>query len=181
MSTLEGKLWADLTDSDSEIEQDDKNALPTKNSNLVFTQKDIYELIKYSNNKEFQNKIHSLVTARIKNYSHIGLNKMIDNDLKDFDNIKIEFYYTKRKLKIHKMYNKISIEKFDEKYKELLNCICSKDPNIYKFLNSILQNCIVNERQLYVPFLKVDNKFYDLIKYYSDDKTYDLVLYPIQL
>lgn len=177
MSTLKGKSWADLSDSDSEVEEKNKD----ENFNITYTYNNLSELIINSNKEDFKQKIYTLVNARIKNNSHLGLNKMDKNELKDFENIKIEFYYTKRKLRVYKFYTKIQINNFEVSYKQLINSITNKDSMSFTYLNKFLQNCFVDKEILYIPFIKVDNKYYDLIKHFSATKMYEVVLYPIQL
>jgi hypothetical protein len=165
MSSLLGKSWADLSDSDTDDESDVK-VISTANSNLnniKTTSNELENLIVDANNQDFQKNIFTFVTARIKNYSQIGLNK-VEKNIKEFCNIKVEFYYPRRKLKINRLYKKISYESFKEKYDSL-------NGNMFSY-KDFLQYCSIVDKIMYIPFFQVDNKYYDFIKYFSPYKLY---------
>ncbi len=177
MSTI--KSWADLSDSDEEIIVDyNINKINSFNiTNITF--EDVSTLVNNCKEKDFVNKIYTYVSARLKNYSQLGLNKM-EKNIEEFDNYKVEFYYSTRKLKIQKFYKNLNYDLFVNTYKSLTDELKTTN-NIYNFIKKITEICFSLDKVLYLPFFYVDNKYFDIIKHYNNKKVYKLILYPIQL
>lgn len=186
------KSWADLSDSDdsdvfikpeyiSSNKKESNIKKDTKSNNINLLINDFETTINNSKNDYLKNKIYSLVNARMKNSSHVGLNKL-DKDTNEWTKIKLEFYYTKRRLKIYKLYNNISLDLFREKFNTIKNTFINTIEDMKNNVETnIFQNCFICENILYIPFFKVDNKFFDIIKYYSNEKQYEIIFYPIEL
>jgi hypothetical protein len=177
-------LWADMEDSDLSDDENNLKGLNSatdikSNNNIIFD--NFNNLIAKAQDENYKKEIYSLVVARIKNYSHVGINK-VEKNIQNFDNLKLEFFYTKRDLKINKIYKKKSLEDFTHNYNNVMKSINEKNVDKLNVINKdLLQYFIHTENYIYIPFFKVDGKYFDLIKYININKKYEIVLYPIQL
>jgi hypothetical protein len=169
INTKEKKMsWADMEDSSDE--EPSKNNLKT---NIVI---EGFDTISYIENSS---KLYSYVIARLKNFSCTGLNT-INKNLSNLQNIKIEFFYTKRNLRINKIYKNISKEQFASLYHTLTDeYIKTKDTNV--LVKNLYQYCFVEGEIIYLPFFYVDDKYFDTIRNFDSNKSYKLILYPLSI
>jgi hypothetical protein len=172
--------WADMEESDEDNVDiiDERDAKKIDSKILIIKQDDFDKNINLDTEL-----LYSFVNIRVKNLSYIGLNNLENNsnhnNVKNFENVKVEIYYPLRKLKIFKLYRKIDKDMFETMY----NIIKSTDDTNSKLdkINDMFQYYFLYNNTIYFPFIKVGNKYYDTVKYYEYNKTYELILYPIKL
>lgn len=187
--------WADMEDSDDDtdnvdINTDTKDSIDTKDTidtneekkiNISYDPiKDLIHNINNINNINNSKDIgmYNYVTARIKNLSNTGLNK-IEKNIENYNQIKIEFFYCRRQMKIHKMYKNVTEEQFIRFYNTSLLQF-ENDNNTDNLIKNLFQYCFFREKNLYIPFFYVDNKYFDTIKFFDANKKYKVVLYCIK-
>lgn len=164
-------LWADMEDS-----SDEELPKSTIKNNIII---DDFNSIMSLSTIQNSNKLYNYVTARFKNFSCSGLNN-ISKNLSNIQNIKIEFFYTRRNLRINKIYKNISKEQFTETF-NVVTTEYKKTQDTNILIKKLYQYCFVDEDKLYLPFFCVDEKYFDTIRSFDSNKSYKVMFYPLSI